>query len=131
MTKKKFLILLVVALVVDAALSILVGVQSYSFCVELKDPYDVTSLLSLLLPGVASYAAYRGLKYVFDSKLGLVVAITLMVISFIFVMTLPSYNQSAAATIEALNAGLLVFAIGIFCIYKIMQKHFDNYHNLE
>ena len=131
MTKTKFLTVIVIALVIIAALSILVGVQTYEFCIKLDNPYNVTSWLSLLLPGVFSYATYRGLKSLFDSTLGFVVAVTLMVISFVFVTALPAYNQSAAAVIEALNMGLLVFVIGTICLYKILQKYFDNYQNLE
>ena len=131
MTKTKFLTLLVIALVVIAVLSILVGVQTYEIGIKFEDSYNVTSWLSLLLPGVLSYTIYRRLKYLFDSTLGLVVAITLMVLSFVFVTTLPAYNQSAAAVVEAINFGLLVFVIGIISIYKILSKHFDNYQNLE
>jgi hypothetical protein len=131
MTKKKFCIILSLAILVDFALSIIVGVQTYAIDIKLDDSYNVFSWFSLLLPGVVSYAAYRGLKYAFDSTLGLVVSITLMIAAFVFAMILPSYNQGAAAVIEALNFGCLIFLIGIICIYKILQKHFDNYRNLE
>ncbi len=131
MTKKKFHIILAVAIIVDFVLSIIAGVQVYASDIKLSDSSNVFSWFSLILPGVISYAAYRGLKYLFNQKLGLVVAITLMVLSLILFTTLPYYNQDAAAVIEALNFGLLVFAIGMFCIYKLLQKHFDNYQNLE
>ncbi len=131
MTKKKFHIILILAIIIDFVLSIIVGVQTYAFDIKLSDPNNVTSWFSLIIPCVISYAAYRGLKYLFNKRLGLIVSITFMVVSFIFVMILPSHNQGAAAVIEALNFGLLAFSIGIICIYKILSKHFENYHNLE
>ena len=131
MTKKKFHIILAVAIIVDFVLSIIAGSQVYSSEMNVSDPSNVFSWFSLILPAIISYAVYRGLKYLFNQKLGLVVAIILMVLSLILLLTLPSFNQEAAAVIEALNFGLLVFAIGMFCIYKLLQKHFDNYQNLE
>lgn len=131
MSKKKFHLILILAIIVDAVLSIIVGVQTYAFDIKLSDPNNVTSWFSLIIPSVISYAAYRGLKYLYNQRLGLVVSITFMVVSFIFLMILPMHNQGAAAVIEALNFGLLVFAIGLICIYMILKKHFENYHNLE
>lgn len=112
-------------------LSIIVGAQVYSSAVKVSDSYDAFSWFSLILPAIISYAVYRGLKYLFNKELGLVVAIILMALSLILLLTLPSFNQEVAAVIEALNFGLLVFAIGMFCLYKFLQKHFDNYQNLE
>lgn len=131
MTKQKFHIILTVAIIIDYVLSIVVGVQVYASDIKLSDPSNVFSWFSLILPAVISYAAYQGLKYFFNPKLGLVVAITLMVLSLILFITIPYFNQEAAAVIEAFNFVLLVFAIGMFCIYKLLQKHFDNYQNLE
>lgn len=128
MAKKKFLILLVIAIIVATTIAVSAGAVCLNMCLQMEDFYPSASIL---LPLAFAYIVYRLLKRDFDATLGLTIGITLAILSFLIIGLVESLGRYAPALIEAVCWGLIIISLEALIIYKIFEKHFENYKDLD